>query len=100
MNAKEQFERLGYVQTIHQFEDETYQSCNGIQYVKQDPESEMQRIGMVSTKSIEFYFMHKEVVISTHYKHRNGNESYSDSSVLSLEELKAVQKQMEELMWQ
>lgn len=100
MTAKEMFENLGYVQIIHEFDTGLYESCNGIQYLKEDPESEMERVGMMSTKCIEFYFMHKEIVIASKYKHRNGSESSGDAGILSLKEFEAIQKQVKELGWQ
>lgn len=97
MTAKEMFEELGYEQKIHK--SDLHPSCDGIQYIKKDPEERMEFTGMVTTKVIEFYYMHKEILIATTYKHRSGTESKSDSGVLSLEEFKAVQKQTEELGW-
>lgn len=91
MTAKEMFEKLGYEQIIEK---------EGIQYIKQDDESEMQRVGMIQTKYIEFYTASKEILISTVYKHRSGTKSNSDSGILSFEEFSAVQTQIAELGWQ
>ena len=91
MNAKEMFKELAY--------DQKENSTDGIQYVKKDKDSEMQRIGMISTKCIEFYNAHKEIVVTTTRKHRNGHIATSDCGILSIKEFIAVQKQVLELNW-
>lgn len=91
MTAKEMFEELGY--------EQKESSTEGIQYVKKAKDSEMQRIGMVSTKYIEFYNAHKELVVTTTRKHRNGSTTTSECGILSIEEFGAVQKQVLELNW-
>lgn len=98
MTAKQTFEKLGYKQKI--YDDEKHYSFNGIQYTKRASESEMQRIGMIKTKCIEFYPTHKEIVIYSTTKHRNGGISKSDAGILSLEEFTAIQEQVNELKWQ
>ena len=91
MTAKEIFNKLGYEQRIN---DDV-----GIQYVKRAEESEMQRIGVVEEKYIEFYRFHKEINICIDYKYSDGKTSSSNSSTLNIEEFKAVQKQVLELEW-
>lgn len=98
MTAKEAFEKIGYKQVV--VIDSDLPTSNGIQYIKKDEESELQRKGMLTTKYIEFYFMHKEIAVYTTYKHRNGNTSKSDVGILNYEEFNAVQKQVEELKWE
>lgn len=91
MTAKDMFEKLGYEQKEN--------SDEGIQYIQRDKDSEMQRIGMISTRCIEFYKSHKEIVFYTTYEHRNGKTSASDCGILNIEEFNAVQKQVLELGW-
>ncbi|PLS18990.1 hypothetical protein CVD28_00895 [Bacillus sp. M6-12] len=98
MTAKEAFEKLGYVQKLYKNESNPY--SDGIQYIKRDKDSEMDRVGMISTKYIEFYYLHKELLIYNKYEHRDGKTTNSDSGALSLEEFNAVQKQIQELQWQ
>lgn len=90
MTAKELFESLGYEQKLYDAD---------IQYVQMAEPSEMKRIGMVTTKCIEFYMAHKEILVSISYEHRDGSVSKSDCGILSLEELTAIQKQVSELSW-
>lgn len=98
MTAKELFEKLGYEQKI--YDNEKHFSFNGIQYTKRDADSEMQRVGMIKTKCIEFYPTHKEIVIHSMTKHRNGERTKSDAGILSYEEFLAVQLQVSELQWE
>lgn len=90
MTAKELFESLGYEQKLYDAD---------IQYVKTDDPSEMQRIGMVKTKFIEFYMKHKEICVYSTFTHRDGSVSRSDCGILSFEEFKTTQKQVDELGW-
>lgn len=103
MTAKEMFEKLGYEQKIYDNEKESIKgfeyTVNGIQYIKRAKDSEMQRIGMIVTKCIEFYTTSKEILIYTTYEHRNGTKSQSDSGDLNIEEFNAIQKQVLELQW-
>lgn len=91
MTAKDMLGKLGY--KIKEDSDE------GIQFRKIDPESEMERVGMVTTKDIEFYHRYKEILISSSNQFRNGKTSKSDSAILSLEEYKAIHQQTIELGW-
>jgi len=91
MLAKELFEKLGYTQSEN--------SENGIQYISKSKDSEMQRIGMVTINIIEFYPLSKEILFQTTIKFRDGSTKVSDSSVLNVEEFKAVQQQILELGW-
>jgi hypothetical protein len=97
MSAKEAFSKLGYTQIVHQ--DKERSMLGGIQYVKRDPDSEMHRVGMLTTKVIEFYPSSKEILISTKRLHRDGSVTNSDSGILSIMEFKAVQKQIKESGW-
>lgn len=90
MKVKELFEKIGYEQKIH---------TDGIQYIKRDEDSEMERVGRIWTRYIEFYFHEKQILICSTIEHRNGTTSRSDGVVLTLEEFNAVQKQVEELEW-
>jgi len=92
MTAKDIFEKLGYEQKEN--------SDEGIQYIKRDKDSELQRVGMISIKCIEFYISSKEILVNTTYEHRNEKVSTSDSGILNFEEFNAVQKQVLELGWQ
>ncbi|AUM93727.1 TPA: hypothetical protein LA742_002987 [Clostridium botulinum] len=99
MIAKEMFKKLGYEQKI--YNKEKNPNLNAIQYIKRANDSEMQRIGMIITKCIEFYtFPIKEIVIYTTYEHKNGKKSKSDMGILNLEEFNAIEKQVLELEWQ
>jgi len=91
MVAKNMFEQLGYIQSE--------KSVSGIQYINKSKDSEMQRIGMVTTKIIEFYPLSKELLFQTTIKFRDGSTKVSDSTVLNFEEFKAVQQQVLELGW-
>ncbi len=91
MTAREMFENMGYKQTEN--------SEEGIQYTKRADDSELQRIGMISTTYIEFYRASKEIVIETTFEHRSGKRSTGDVGILNIEEFHAVQKQVEELGW-
>lgn len=75
-------------------------SDEGIQYVKRDKDSEMQRIGMVTIKLLEFYKQSKEICIFTTYKYRDGTESKSEVGIICLKELNAIKAQALELGWQ
>ncbi|GKS12927.1 hypothetical protein YDYSY3_39270 [Paenibacillus chitinolyticus] len=97
MTAKEAFEKIGYKQIIY---NENELIFKGIQYIKKDDDSEMERVGMLCTKYIEFYFTHKEIAIYTTHEHRNGNISKSSVEILNLEEYNAVKIQIDELEWQ
>lgn len=90
MNAEHLFEKLGYQKKVYE---------SGIQYIKRDDESEMQRVGRIKTDYIEFYPSSKEILITREYENREGDISRSDSAVLSFEEFCAVQRQVEELNW-
>lgn len=98
MEAKELFEKLGYEQKIHTDKAET--NSNGIQYIKRDKDSEMNRVGRIWTSYIEFYYYHREIVIYRTVERRDGTKGSGDMGTLSLEEFTAVQKQVEELGWQ
>lgn len=93
MIARNMFEKLGYELTEKN-------SKNDIQYTKKSRESEMQRIGMITTKCIEFYNSSKEIMIFTTYEFRDGTKSKSDSGILSFEEFNAVHQQIIELKWE
>lgn len=98
MTSKEAFEKLGYIQNIVNNLNNPYSS--GIQYIKKAEDSEMQRIGMISTKYIEFYFAHKEIIIYSVTEYKDGNISKGDAGILSFEEFNAIQNQVAELEWQ
>ena len=98
MTAKQLFEKLGYEQKIYDNEKNIH--SNGIQYIKRANDSEMQRIGMITTKYIEFYLAHKEIVIYSTTEHRNGKTTKSDAGILSFEEYNAIKKQIDELEWE
>ncbi|MNP70335.1 hypothetical protein D3C76_1665550 [compost metagenome] len=91
MTAKEMFEALGYSRV----EDSTM----GIQYIKKSNRSEMQRIGMLKTKYMEFYRKHKDITIKTITEFIDGSKSNSNLESIDLEEFKAIQKQVLELGW-
>lgn len=93
MIAKDMFEKLGYKLTEKN-------SLNDIQYIKRSKESEMQRIGMITTKYIEFYSSSKEILICITYEFRDGSVSKSDSGNLNFEEFNAIKQQVTELKWQ
>lgn len=97
MIAKELFEKLGYTQKIFDKESNPYD--HGLQYIKKDNESEKQRIGMIHTKTIEFYFGYKEILMREIVEHRDGTTSERNAIILSLDEINALQKQVEELHW-
>jgi hypothetical protein len=97
MTAKEMFEKIGYVQKIH--DKSEYPSFNGIQYMKRSEDSEMHRIGMITTRYIEFYPHSKEIIICKTYEHKDGTITKCDLGILSLEEFKAVQQQVNEFNW-
>lgn len=103
MKAKELFEKLGYEQKIYDHEkryanDFEYE-INGIEYTKKAKESEMQRIGMVRSKYIDFYLDSKEIEIGEIVEFKDGTKKYGESVILNVELLNAVQKQVEELGW-
>lgn len=93
MIARDMFKKLGY-------ELSEKNTKNDIQYTKKSKESEMQRIGMITTKYIEFYSSSKEIMICTTHEFRNGTISKSDSGILSFEEFNAVRQQIIELKWE
>jgi len=93
MIARDMFEKIGYKLTEKN-------SKNDIQYTKKSKESEMQRIGMITTEYIEFYNTSKEIMISKTYEFRDGTTSKSDSGILSFEEFNAVHRQILELKWE
>ncbi|WP_252249147.1 hypothetical protein [Clostridium sp. VAP23] len=92
MIARDMFEKLGYKLTEKN-------SKNDIQYTKKSKESEMQRIGMITTEYIEFYNSSKEIIIYKTYEFRDGTISKSDSGILSFEEFNAAHQQILELKW-
>lgn len=97
LTAKEMFEVLGYKQKIY---TEYRESSNGIQYAKRAQETELQRIGMITTDYVEFYPHGKDILIYTSYEHKDGSISNSDSGYLNMELFQAVQQQIIELGWQ
>lgn len=97
MDAKEMFENLGYIQKIYYQKGTTI--LDGIQYIKKDPETELERVGMLRTKLIEFYPSSKEILMSSSFQNRNGITKSSDVVVLSFEEFRAVELQVIELGW-
>lgn len=97
MSAKEQFEKLGYIQEI--YENKRLPSCSGIQYTKKDNPSEMERVGVVYTKVIEFYPSSQEILITKSGERRDGEVFNSDATILSFEEFQAVQQQVDEFAW-
>lgn len=103
MKAKELFKKLGYEQKIYDNEKRYVQgleyTINGIEYIKKDKESEMQRIGMVRTKYIDFYLDSKEIEIGDIIEFKDGTKKYGDSSILNMGLFNAIQKQIEELGW-
>jgi hypothetical protein len=104
MKAKELFEKLGYEQKVFDHEKRCVNGfeyeVNGIEYIKKDEESEMQRIGMVRTKYIDFYLDSKEIETYYKVKFRDGIEKDGETSgILNMELFNAIQKQIEELGW-
>ncbi|MNL90986.1 hypothetical protein D3C81_07120 [compost metagenome] len=85
------FEALGYTRVEN--------SAMGIQYIKKSNRSEMQRIGMLKTKYIEFYRKHKDITIKTTTEFIDGSKANNNLECMTLEEFKAVQKQVLELGW-
>lgn len=84
--ADKLFEELGYKIT-EEVTDDFYN--NGIQYTKQDK---------YIKKYIEIYYYHKEIVIYTE-QIIDGKIIRWKSAVLGREELKAINKKVEELGW-
>lgn len=93
IKAKDAFKELGYEIT-----EKT--SSNDIQYTKRSKDSEMQRIGMITNKYIEFYNSSKDILIFTTYEFRDGSISRSDSGHLDFKEFNAVKQQVLELGWE
>ena len=92
LNAKELFENLGYIQEISQNQD--------IVYIKNDPETEMNRIGRMKIKKIIFVWNTKEIKIVEHYKFSNTIQFQpSQVYVLNLDEILSMEKQVHELSW-
>jgi hypothetical protein len=103
MKSKELFEKLGYEQKIYDNEKRSTNgfeyTINGIEYVKKDKESEMQRIGMIRTKYIDFYLDSKEMEIGDIIEFKDGTKKNGESAVLNIKLFNAIQKQIEELGW-
>lgn len=95
--AEETFAALGYTQTIHTFEKDSL--ANAVLFTKRENESEMERIGMIRTKVVEFYLTTKEVLLYETTLFRNGKKSNSDSFVMDAALAKAVHTQLIELGW-
>lgn len=95
MLAKEMFEKLGYVQEI--YEDKEKPSDNGIAYTRK----EFQGDYLTRTKGIEFYNnLEKETLIYESLKFEKGIDCECMAASLSVDEINAIQKQIEELKTQ
>ena len=87
--ADKMFEELGFKIT----ENEKM----GIQYTKRDSMSEMKRVGFIVEKFIEFYHQHKEILIYTNQCFKDGQISRWDTSVIKMQELKAINQKCKEM---
>ena len=52
--ADKMFEELGYKKKEFIY-DEKHRYSNGVQYIKEDDKTEMERVGFITEKKIEFY---------------------------------------------
>lgn len=99
MTAKELFFKLGYEQKIYNNEKRFVNSfeytVNGIEYVKREEKTER----MTQTKNISFYRSSKEIEIHTSYEFDDGTTETSESVILNMELINAIQKQINELEW-
>lgn len=92
MLAKEMFEKLGYVQELYENKDKP--GDNGITYIRKEFQSEY----LTRTKGIEFYNnLEKETFIYESLKLNNDVERDGLATSLSVDEIVAIQKQIEEL---
>lgn len=97
MTAKEMFEKLGYEYKEYNYGKENKMS-NGIQYRKnQSKQSEIERCGIFTEKIIEFYTYHKVVELYEIHYFKDGVTTKGETFILKLEELQAINKQIEEL---
>jgi len=99
MAAKDMFEKLGYEYKEYNYGKENKMS-NGIQYRKNKKmQEEIERCGIFTEKIIEFYFYHKELELYQICYFSDGSKTECNTFILKSDELKAINKQVEELGW-
>lgn len=87
-SADEMFKELGYkITEILKLEENEY-FC-GIQFEKEE---------IITKKYIEFYYYHKSIVIYSEMK-INGEIKKTNSAIIDIKELQAINKKCEELGW-
>ena len=96
--ADELFKELGYEKKEFIY-DEKHRYSNGIQYIKEDAKSEMERVGFITKQVIEIYYYHKEILKYHTQTFKDGRISRWDLAIFKLEELKAINQFCKEKGW-